>query len=425
LVFTIYDNIITALYEIFIAKHKTAKLIILAQVLIVYAFLIFNSGIFVYAFILYLSGFFCQLADTDKLTNLRFLSKIKSMTKILRTIILILFILMAISTGYYFYDGIYNYPAVAKIEKVFTVSKGERAKDIAFSLTQEGIIGDPYPLLAYLFATGNYKNLKAGQYLVNSKMTGQQIAGLLIKGKTAQIKLTIIEGWDLTEVSQYLESQGLGTEKNFYSIVGNPATSAGQNNLAGGFYNKFSFLKDKPTAASLEGYIFPDTYYVEAGADAEDIVLKILTNLDNKLTPQMRADAKSQNKNIYQILTMASIIEKEVKTLNDKKIVSGILWSRLKIGQPLQADATVLYALQMQSADKVYKRYTEVDSPYNTYKYKGLPFGPISNPGIDSIIAAIYPTQTNYWYYLSKPDGTTVFSKNLAEHNAAKAKYLN
>jgi UPF0755 protein len=331
---------------------------------------------------------------------------------------------MAISTGYYFYDGVYNYPAVQKVEKIFTVSRGEKAKDITFELANQKLINDPYPILLYLFLSGDYKNIKAGQYLINSKMTGQQIAETLVLGKTSQVKLTIIEGWDLAEIGTYLQDQGFGKTSTFYSVVGQPATAYGQNSLSASILNQFDFLKSKPNSASLEGYIFPDTYYVQSGSTIEDVVTKILQNFGNKLTTQMQNDIQSQGKSIYQIITMASIIEKEVKSLNDKKIVSGVLWKRLSIGQPLQADATVLYALQMQSADKVYKKYTEVDSPYNTYKYKGLPFGPISNPGLDSIIAAIYPTQTSYWYYLSKPDGTTVFSKTLEEHNIAKAKYL-
>lgn len=347
------------------------------------------------------------------------------MTKLLKNIILILFLLMAISTGYYFYDGIYNSQPGIRVEKTFIVNPGENAKSIAFRLNEEKILTDPYPFLAYLFITNNYKDLKIGQYLIDSKMTGKQIAEILINGKTQEIKLTIIEGWDLTEISQYLQSQGFGSKNYFYSIAGTPAKiNPPSETFSASYADKFVFLKDKPNNASLEGYIFPDTYYVKTGEKIENIIYKALINFDNKLTDKMRADIVSQNKSIYEIITMASIIEKEVKTLEDKKIVSGILWNRLEIGQPLQADATVLYALQMQSAEKVYKKYTEIDSPYNTYKYNGLPFGPISSPGIDSIIAAIYPTETNYWYYLSKPDGTTVFSKNLTEHNIAKAKYL-
>lgn len=343
----------------------------------------------------------------------------------LKITIIILFLLTTCSTGYYFYDGIYNYPNTTKIEKSFDVEKGQNATEVAFALAKKKLIQDPYPLLAYLYTTGNYKNIKAGQYILNSKMTGAQIAEEIIKGQASEIKLTIIEGWDLAQIAQYLQSKGFGKESDFYSLVGSPAQIYGQNqNLSENIFGYFDFLKNMPVSASLEGFIFPDTYFVSPESSLEKIILKILSNFNDKITAEMKADIEKQNKTIYEIITMASIIEKEVQTMEDKKIVSGILWNRLEIGQPLQADATVLYALQMQSADKVYKKYTEINSPYNTYKYKGLPFGPISNPGIDSIVAAIYPEKTNYWYYLSKPDGTTVFSKTLAEHNLAKARYL-
>ena len=133
----------------------------------------------------------------------------------------------------------------------------------------------------------------------------------------------------------------------------------------------------------------------------------------------MRTEIANQKKSIFDIVTMASLLEKEVSTLSDKKIVSGILWKRLSISMPLQLDSTIIYITgnpNISAKDKL------VNSPYNTYKYYGLPKGPISNPGIDSITAAIYPTQTNYLYYLT--DGKTIFSETLEEHNAAKAEYL-
>jgi UPF0755 protein len=120
---------------------------------------------------------------------------------------------------------------------------------------------------------------------------------------------------------------------------------------------------------------------------------------------------------------MASMIEKEVKTMEDKKIVSGILWKRMNSGMRLQVDATVLYA-QNKEGLKVYTKDTQIDSPYNTYRNDGLPLGPISNPGIDSIIAAVYPTKTAYYYYLSAPDGKTIWAKTLEEHNNNRIKYL-
>jgi UPF0755 protein len=145
----------------------------------------------------------------------------------------------------------------------------------------------------------------------------------------------------------------------------------------------------------------------------------MLANFGKKLNPELREKIAVQKKTIFDIVTMASLLEKEVITLDDKKIVAGILWKRLEIGMPLQLDATVNYVTGKNDPSVTIKD-TTIDSPYNTYKYKGLPKGPISNPGIDSIIATIYPKKTNYWYYLT--DGKTIFSETLQQHNTAKAK---
>ena len=184
-----------------------------------------------------------------------------------------------------------------------------------------------------------------------------------------------------------------------------------------------------PKNLSLEGYLFPDTYYFrkEEGGDGKEgiknFVKLMLTNFDKKLTPALRTEIERQKKSIFEIVTTSSLIEKEVRTFDDKKIVSGILRKRLKTGIPLQIDATIVFITGKKTTE-ISIEETKIDSPYNTYKYKGLPLGPIANPGIESIIAALYPESSEYWYYLSAPDGKTIFSRTLEEHNIAKFKYL-
>ena len=154
-----------------------------------------------------------------------------------------------------------------------------------------------------------------------------------------------------------------------------------------------------------------------------DLAEMMRANFEKKLTPDLRAKIEEQGKTIFEIITMASIIEKEVITLEDKKLVSGILWKRIGIGMPLQSCATISY-ITGKKTTKVSVEETQIDSPYNTYKYAGLPIGPICNPGMDSIIAAIEPEQSPYWYHLSTLEGETIFSRTFEEHNIAKAKYL-
>jgi len=183
---------------------------------------------------------------------------------------------------------------------------------------------------------------------------------------------------------------------------------------------------------NLEGFLFPDTYYFSFGFSGAEVVKKMKDNFDKKVNQEIREEIKRQGKTLFEIITMASMIEKEVRTLEDKKLVSGLLWKRLKTNMPLQVDATIAYILTKEGKGewtfeemrREIAKARDIDSPYNTYKYRGLPVGPISNPGLESILAAVYPEDSEYWYYLSTPEGETIFSKTLDEHNRARAKYF-
>jgi UPF0755 protein len=301
--------------------------------------------------------------------------------------------------------------------KLFTVEKGQTVKEIASSLKKDGLINDPYTFIFYAILSNKYSKMQAGEYLISSQMSTSRIIDLFSNGETAKEKLTIIEGWDLRDIAQYLKNKNIASEDEVYAITGAPAIENEKIDT------NYGFLNDKPKSLSLEGYLFPDTYYIDKSNDISSIINKMLSNFDVKLTPELRAEIKSQKKSIFEIVTMASMIEKEVKSLEDKKIVSGILWKRIDSGMRLQVDASILYA-ENKEGSKIYTKDTQIDSPYNTYRVDGLPLGPISNPGMDSILAAIYPTKTNYFYYLSSPDGKTIFSRTLEEHNINKGIYL-
>lgn len=222
-----------------------------------------------------------------------------------------------------------------------------------------------------------------------------------------EVSITIPEGFSLRQIENRLVAAAL----------------VKQNDLASYKFltNIPPILSDKPSVASLEGYLFPDTYRFFKDAELSDIVSKMVSNLNNKLTPDLKTAINSSKHSIYEILTMASLVEKEVPHENDRPLVAGILWKRLKAGMPLQVDATLVYITgrnEIRESDK------KINSPYNTYLYRGLPAGPISNPGLSAIKAAIFPKASSYWYYLSAKDGTTIFSKTLEEHNRNRAIYL-
>ncbi|MFA6513859.1 MAG: endolytic transglycosylase MltG [Patescibacteria group bacterium] len=245
--------------------------------------------------------------------------------------------------------------------------------------------------------------------------------------------IKILEGWTLDDVNKYLISTGKWSKETLEKTYGQSKIDYRRNDnleLPYDFSNQFSFLKDKPNYYSLEGYLFPDTYRIYTDASAKDIVVKMLENFDKKLTDKMRQDIISQGKTIYEIIIMASLIEKEAPIdYNDQdnrsaRIVSDIFWGRIKSNQALQSDATLSYLLNDKNASHSGSDL-EIDSPYNSYKYRGLPPTPICNPGIKAIEAAIYPIKTDYNYFLTSLDGENIYyARTYEEHLKNKYKYL-
>lgn len=249
----------------------------------------------------------------------------------------------------------------------------------------------------------------------------------------AEETIQILEGWTSRDIGQYFERQGKWQSEEFLEVAGFPQVDYRDNKdmpALKDWSEEFSFLADKPKYYGLEGYLFPDTYRIYASSTVEEVIEKMLDNFDAKLTDKMRADIKKQGKSVYDIITMASIIEKEApldyqkEENRDARIISGIFWNRLKIGMPLGSDATLTYIFGDTEAAHSGKDL-EVDSPYNTYKYRGLPPGPICNPGIIAIEAAIYPITTDYLYFLTpKGNNEVIYAHNNEEQSANKYKYL-
>lgn len=245
--------------------------------------------------------------------------------------------------------------------------------------------------------------------------------------------IKILEGWTVEDVDNYLLSFRKWSREDLDQVIG--ISKLDYRTLKNSdrpldFSDKFDFLRDKPNYYSLEGFLFPDTYRVYADASTTDIVYKMLSNFDKKLTSQMRADIAAQGKTIYEIVIMASLIEKEAlinytdSENRDARIVSDIFWGRLKSGQALQSDATLSYLLNDNNPAHSGSDL-EIDSLYNSYKYKGLPPTPICNPGLRALEAAIYPIKTDYNYFLTSRDGKNIYyAKTYEEHLNNKYKYL-
>lgn len=298
-------------------------------------------------------------------------------------------------------------------DKTFEVVRGDNFMDIGRNLKAAGFIKSRLVFDIAVLARGNFLNLKAGQYIFESGDGLLKIVDKMEKGETVlgsnETTVVISEGQNLDEISRRLE-----------------ATAAAGINLktvkASRFEADFPWLGHLVNFKydSLEGFLFPDTYRVDKNADADSIIKKILANFERK-TADFMTEAARSDRDFHDVLVLASILEKEVPPA-DMPLAAGVLWRRLELGMPLQADATLVYVLNrpIVKSDTV-----SLASPYNTYRYKELPPTPISNPGLAALEAAARPQKNDYLYYLSRPhDGGTVFSKTLEEHNLAKAKYL-
>lgn len=299
----------------------------------------------------------------------------------------------------------------------FKVRKGENIWNTASNLKKEGLIGNKIYFVWYVYQNGYRGKIKAGDYILNSDLKISEIAMILAQGNITEEekskKITFPEGFSLKQMSERLAENGFDGE-GFLEL----------SNSSQHFKEKYKmdFLAGIPEDKNLEGYLFPDTYFFFIGEEPEIIIKKMLENFDNKLSSDLKDEIRSQNKNIYEILTMASIIEKEVITPEDKKIVSGIFYNRLRNGQAFQSCATLAFVLGENKKQYSYED-TQVASLYNTYLNPGLPPGPIANPGLESIIAAIHPTETQYNYFLSNVEtGKSFFAVTLEEHNANKYK---
>jgi UPF0755 protein len=247
-----------------------------------------------------------------------------------------------------------------------------------------------------------------------------------------EIDITIIPGWNLRQIATDWQKKGLiKNEDELYKRVGKPAydyTANSQKAPVLSFtdsYGKelYPLLATKQKDVSYEGYFFPDTYRVYKDSKLEDILEKIFTNLEDKITVEMRTEMNKQKKNVFTVLTMASLVEREADTLQDMQMVADIFWRREKQDWALQSCATVNY-ITGKSDPAVSAEDQQTDSLYNTYKYPGLPLGPIGNPGLDAIKAVIYPKANNYWYFMTGKDGKMYYATTLEEHNNNVWKYL-
>lgn len=297
----------------------------------------------------------------------------------------------------------------------FTIKEGAAAQNVWRQLKEDGYTSRTLPWKYYAWRENAAAKIQAGTYHLEVGEKVRDIVKRFAKGDAIQDELTVTfpEGFTGQQMSERMAAKGIGSEED-YAAAAKPSK----------YIESFPFLSAVPEGRKLEGYLFPDTYRIHADDTPEDVIKRQLRTFEQKVMPILTKDALVQSgRTLDEIIIMASIIEREVISDKDMAMVSGVLWKRNDEGMGLDADATVRYAINKWDGALTIQDLA-VDSPYNTRKYRGLPPGPISNPGLRAIQAALQPEESEYYYYLSTPEGETIFSKTNDEHNINKAKYL-
>lgn len=335
----------------------------------------------------------------------------------MRTFLIIAFVLSLVTFGGFLYlssAAEYSH-GISKEEQRFEVKQGEDIFSLSKRLEKSGLIASRYAFLWHIAREGKAHSLVAGTYALSGNLTIAEITFMMTEGKTVpcDIRITFPEGWDIKKMTLRLTANGLpGAE--FLALAEKPLPRWRQS---------FDFLRDIPANASLEGFLFPDTYFFDPEVSAESIIEKILANFGKKIDTELRTAIKEKKRTLYETVTLASIVENEVKSEADRKMVADLFLRRLAVGQALQSDATVKYILGIDKIQHTFEE-TRVDSPYNTYMRAGLPPGPIGNPGLVSIRSVIFPESNPYFYFLSDPStGRTIFSVTYEEHLENKSLY--
>ena len=291
--------------------------------------------------------------------------------------------------------------------KVIEISKGMNAKEIAHLLKEEGLIKNGLAFRVLAKVKGVENKLQAGEYELSSSLNLSRILSKIKKGEVLARPFTIPEGYNICQIAQILEEKGLAEKERFIALTKDTK-----------FISRLGIQ-----AKNLEGYLFPETYRVSKGMKEEEIIKLMASQFNKAVTEEDRKRAEELGFTFHETIILASIVEKETSAPEERAFISAVFHNRLKAKRPLQADPTVIYALGEAFDGDLKKEHLKIDSPYNTYRYRGLPPGPIGNPGKKAIQAALYPTDVNYLYFVSRNDGTHAFSFSLEEHNRAVWKY--
>ncbi|MBI9083326.1 MAG: endolytic transglycosylase MltG [Desulfobacterales bacterium] len=330
------------------------------------------------------------------------------MKKIIAFFIVVLF--LGVSAGACFWLDLMHYaqtPAgIDSKTRVVVVETGDGFSAVAHRLAQAQLNPQPFKFTALARLKGYDKQIKAGEYELAATMPPQRLLEVLVSGKVRLYRLTIPEGYALGQIAQEAERAGFGPAAAFV----HEATAPGQAQRYG------------IEAETLEGYLFPDTYHFPRNARARQVITAMVHRFQEVFTPQWQARAKEIAMTVHQVVTLASIIEKETGDAAERPLIASVFHNRLGRGMRLETDPTVIYGIENFDGNLT-RKHLATATPYNTYRIRGLPPGPIASPGADALKAALYPAESPYLYFVSRKNRTHQFSTNLDDHNRAVRRY--
>jgi len=294
-------------------------------------------------------------------------------------------------------------------EQFVTIEPGSGTRTIGQRLIQAGVMRDEATFRAALWRSGRARALQAGEFRFDRPMTPAEVIDKIASGDVYNRRITFPEGLNIQEMARLYEQQGFGKAAAFIEAARDPGAIRSLD----------------PGATDLEGYLFPETYSVPRDTTAAKLVGLMVGRFKQLFTPEMQQAAQALELTVREVVTLAALVEKETAQPSERPIVAAVYLNRLKIGMAMQADPTVIYALQRAGRynGNIRRDDLSFDSPYNTYRYPGLPPGPIASPGLASLQAAVSPANVDYLYFVSRNDGSHVFARTLVEHNENVRQY--
>jgi UPF0755 protein len=288
-------------------------------------------------------------------------------------------------------------------EQFVEIPPGAGPAAIGRRLAEAGVVRDELSFRYALRRSGQAQRLQAGEYRFDRPMSAREVIDKIARGDVVLRPITFREGLTIRQMARVYEDDGFGKASDFVNAARNVALITDVD----------------PAAEDLEGYLFPDTYPLSRRATAAQLVERMVTSFRDALTPELVERAAARGLTVRQLVTLASIVEKETGKPEERALVAAVYSNRLKIGMGLQCDPTVIYALERAGLydGNLTRQNMQFDSPYNTYRYAGLPPGPIAAPGVESLEASAAPADVPYIYFVSRGDGSHVFSTTLDEHN--------